>query len=107
MGEFLDYIKQLHYKLVGPPQEYRKNKPRDQQLDHDSISEITDLSEEGILTRSMNKLPPKERTRIQRYNKKMREVNNLEPVKHDCVTNSVKPSKRPNRLIAQNRKQIV
>jgi hypothetical protein len=107
MGEFLDYIKQLHYKLVGPPHEYRKDKPRDQQLDHDSISEITDLSEEGILTRSMNKLPPKERTRIQRYIKKMREVNNLEPVKHDCVTNSVKPSKRPNRLIAQNRKQIV
>lgn len=54
MGEFLDYIKQLHYKLTGgPPKPYKKDKPRDQQLDYDSISEITDLSEEGILTRSM------------------------------------------------------
>ena len=47
MGEFLEYIRQLHYKLCGRP------KPKkDKGLENDSISEVTDLEEDGILTTS-------------------------------------------------------
>ena len=45
MSEFLEYIRNLHYKLSGGPRKpNKKDKPRDQQLECDSISEITDLS---------------------------------------------------------------
>ena len=59
MGEFLDYIKKEHEKTFGTPliqKGYKKQKPKYRQLDCDSISEITDLSEEGILTSSLAEL---------------------------------------------------
>ena len=52
MAEFLEYIRGLHTKLCGSKQG-KKDRPKDQILGHDSISEVTDLSEEGILTTSM------------------------------------------------------
>jgi len=52
MTEFLEYIRGLHTKLCGN-KAGKKDKPKDQILEHDSISEVTDLSEEGILTTSM------------------------------------------------------
>lgn len=55
MGEFLEYIRQLHNKLAGDPKKYRKKgRPREYVLDYDSVSDITDLSEQGILTTSMD-----------------------------------------------------
>ena len=54
MGEFLEYIRQLHKKLAGDPRKDRKKgRPREYVLDYDSVSDITDLSEQGILTTSM------------------------------------------------------
>lgn len=45
MTEFLNYIRNLHYKLTGgPPKPYKKDKPHDQRLENDSCSDITDLS---------------------------------------------------------------
>lgn len=44
----------------------KPEKPTDQQLDFDSVSEITDLSEDGILVTSMNKLSEEERARMTR-----------------------------------------
>ena len=55
MSEYLEYIRQLHFKLSsGPVKPYKKDKPRDRNLEFDSVSELTDLDEEGILTSSMN-----------------------------------------------------
>lgn len=60
MAEFLEYIRGVHTKLTGVKQG-KKDRPKDQILEHDSLSEITDLSEEGILTTSMQKLSIPER----------------------------------------------
>jgi hypothetical protein len=55
MSEYLEYIRQLHFKLSsGPVKSFKKDKPRDRNLEYDSVSELTDLDEEGILTSSMN-----------------------------------------------------
>jgi len=40
----------------GKPKPAKKIKARLQKLDYDSISEVTDLDEDGILTTSMEKL---------------------------------------------------
>ena len=42
----------------------KRLKPRDEILDGDSVSEITDLSKEDILTSSMHKLSVKERAKL-------------------------------------------
>jgi len=61
MGEFLEYIRQLHYKLIGgPPKNLKRIKHPDETLEFDSVSEITDLSNEGILASSMHKLDKEE-----------------------------------------------
>jgi len=41
-------------------------------LDYDSVSDITDLSEQGILTTSLEQLSPTERKRLDVYMRKMR-----------------------------------
>ena len=53
-------------------------------LEHDSISEVTDLSEEGILTTSMQKLSVPERQRLKRYVIEYRKKQVGVIVKHDC-----------------------
>ena len=63
MGEFLEYIKQVHEKLSKGKKKFDKFKD----LPDDSISEISDLSNEGILSTSMNKLSIGERKRLQSY----------------------------------------
>jgi hypothetical protein len=65
MSEFLEYIRQLHYKIVGKPHQF--SKPRGEELDYDSINELTDLEEEGILATSLELLPKNERKRLTRY----------------------------------------
>lgn len=76
MSEFLEYIRQLHYKLSGKPKKLKK--PRED-LDHDSIDEVTDLEEEGILTTSLEALPHYERKRLSRYVTDMRSVQKQSP----------------------------
>ena len=83
MREFLDFIKTAHLKMQGHGSK-RKDKPKDQILDHDSISDVTDLSEEGILTTSMQKLSIQEQQRLNRYVIEMRKRNKGEVVKHNC-----------------------
>lgn len=63
MGEFLEYIKQLHQKLLGS----KKKKDKFKDLEYDSISEITDLSQEGILTTSMDKLSLIEKRNLNQF----------------------------------------
>jgi len=96
MGEFLEYIRGLHAKLS-------KSKPKKikipgRTLDHDSISEVTDLSEEGILTTSMQKLSEFERKRLKRYMMELRLVQSSEAKKHNCgqIVNKGKGSRRLN-----------
>ena len=68
MGEFLEYIRQLHFKLSGGPGKNKKRKKADgEYLDYDSISELTDLSDEGILATSMHKLEKEDQQRLSRY----------------------------------------
>ena len=75
MGEFLEYISYLHTKLVGDPRKnMKKGRPKEYVLDYDSVSDITDLSEKGILTTSMDQLSPKERKRLEQYMRKMRQL---------------------------------
>ena len=53
MGEFLEFIRQQHIKTAGKKKnQFKRVKLRDERLDNDSVSEITDLSEEDILAMS-------------------------------------------------------
>lgn len=53
MGEFLEFIRQQHIKTAGKNKDLMKRmKPRDETLDYDSISDVTDLSNEDILATS-------------------------------------------------------
>ena len=61
MGDFLEFIRQQHIKIQGRQKNLMKRiKPRDETLAGDSISEITDLSMEDILTTSKQLLSEKE-----------------------------------------------
>jgi hypothetical protein len=85
MGEFLEYIKQLHYKLTGGPKKVKRTKAPDQILEYDSVSDITDLSDEGILVTSMHKLSEEEKQRLNRYMAEVRVAQKYEPPRHDCL----------------------
>jgi hypothetical protein len=50
MGEFIEYVRQEFLKTNGTNNPYKRVRPKDEQLAYDSVSNITDLSEEGILT---------------------------------------------------------
>ena len=52
----------------------KKGRPKEYVLDYDSVSDITDLSERGILTTSMDQLSPNERKRLEQYMRKMRQL---------------------------------
>lgn len=66
MSAFLEYIKGLHNRITGANKRKNKDKPADQILDYDSVSDITDLSDEGILVTSMHKLSEEEKARLTR-----------------------------------------
>lgn len=70
MGEFLEYIKQLHYKMTGgkPKENYKPS------LDYDSIDEVSDLDEPGILTTSANQLSMAEQRKVKKYISEMRRI---------------------------------
>lgn len=75
MGEFLEYIRQLNTKLNGDPHKNRKKgRPKEYVLDYDSVSDITDLSDQGILTTSMKELSPTEQKRLNVYMRQMRKL---------------------------------
>ena len=66
-------------------------------MDSDSVSEITDLSEDGILTSSLALLPQAEQARLKKYNEQFRKMLNLKMKgKHDCYRLDNKIQKRPN-----------
>ena len=50
MGDFLEFIRQEHYKTVGGSPSKKPKKNNAMRLSGDSASDITDLSKEGILT---------------------------------------------------------
>lgn len=102
MGEFLEYIRQLHYKLTGgPPKNLKRLKHPDQILEFDSVSEITDLSDEGILATSMHKLEKEDQQRLNRYVAEMRAIQKYEPPKHDCLSKKKKTKIENTRLVME------
>lgn len=68
MAEFLDYIKRIHFKLCPPPVKVKFGR----KLQNDSIDEITDLEDDGILTTSTHLLSLNERERLKQCLKEMR-----------------------------------
>ena len=54
--KFFDFMRKEYIKIHGEPNLLKKIKPRAEKLAFDSISDITDLSDEGILTKSMHLL---------------------------------------------------
>lgn len=46
----------------------KRIKRRDEMLDHDSISDVTDLSQEDIMTTSKQLLSTKEQQKLNKYN---------------------------------------
>jgi len=62
----------------------KRIKPRDERLDHDSVSEITDLSNEDILATSMQLLSKKEQEQLDKYNQMFRRVVRNTAPKHNC-----------------------
>jgi len=67
MGEFLEHVRQEFIKINGQTNPYKRMRPKEQCLDYDSVSEITDLSDEGILTQSKHLLNDDEKKRLERY----------------------------------------
>lgn len=55
-------------------------------MEYDSVSEITDLSDEGILATSMHKLEKEDQKKLNRYVAEMRAIQKYEPPKHDCLS---------------------
>ena len=62
----------------------KKGRPKEYVLDYDSVSDITDLSEKGILTTSMDQLSPAEKKRLDIYMRELRKLQLSYPPKHDC-----------------------
>ena len=60
MGEFLEFIRQEHYRTVGGRPSKKPKKNNAMRLSGDSASDITDLSKEGILTSTVQELPKSE-----------------------------------------------
>ena len=50
MAEFIEYVKNEYDKQNPKKYPYVRNRPRDDRVDNDSISEITDCEDDGILS---------------------------------------------------------
>ena len=86
MGEFLDFIRQQHIKLHGKKANLLKRvKTREERLENDSVSNITDLSKEDIFTTSMEFLSKKEQDKLDEYNRVFRKTVERSAPKHDCL----------------------
>ena len=65
----MEFMRQQYIKTLGKKQNAMKRiKLRDERLDHDSISEITDLSQEDVLATSKQLLTEREQKRLDKYN---------------------------------------
>ena len=82
MGDFLEFIRQQHFKIHGSPD--KKKKTAANKLADDSVSDITDLSKEGILNSSMALLPHEEQKIMKKYNEKFNKMLNGKMKAHDC-----------------------
>ena len=69
MGEFIEYVRLEFIKTNGNYNPYKRMRPKEQRLDYDSVSDITDLSKDpdDILTSSKYLLSVEERVRLNRY----------------------------------------
>ena len=86
MGEFLDFMRMQHINVHGVGADLLKRvKTRDERLDYDSVSNITDLSKEDILQTSLQLLSAKERRRLDYYNRQWRRRVNRAVPRHDCL----------------------
>ena len=54
-------------------------------LEGDSVSDITDLSKDGILVSSMHKLSAKERKKLSKLTSEWRNMQKFEAPKHNCM----------------------
>ena len=62
----------------------KRIKPACDKLPHDSCSDITDLSQEDIMTTSKQLLSQKERDKLDRYNRTFKKVVSNTAKKHNC-----------------------
>lgn len=90
MGEFLEYLRQQHFKNEGGFKRIKRLKPRDQRLEGDSVSDITDLSKDGILVSSMHKFSAKERKKLSKLTSEFRNLQKFEAPKHNCKDKTAK-----------------
>ena len=99
MGEFLEFIRQQNIKTNGNPKNpFKRIKPLDKQLEGDSISDITDLSEEDILSSSLHMLSQKEKVLLKKYNEQFRTILEHEKPKHNCFAKDNKTQPKKNKL---------
>lgn len=95
MGEFLEFIRQQHIKTHGKNSNLLKRlKPRDETLDYDSVSDVTDLSNEDILATSKQILSVKEQDQLEKYNRMFRRIVREKAPKHNCFENKPRESKK-------------
>lgn len=79
ISEFLEYVRKRHFYRPS------KMKPRSQVVDGDSVSEITDLSKEGVLTKhSLKKLSKLEKSIVKDVQSKWRNLVKFQIPKHNC-----------------------
>ena len=63
----------------------KRVKMREERLENDSVSNITDLSKEDIFTTSMELLTKKEQEKMDEYNRVFRKKVARSVPKHDCL----------------------
>lgn len=94
MGEFLEFIRQQFIKTHGKKKnQYKRIKQRDERLEGDSMSEITDLSNDGILSTSLQLLSKMEQDKIDKYNAQFRKTLSYTVPKHNCFADIPKQKK--------------
>jgi len=94
MGQFLDYIRIENVKLLGKASDLLKRvKTKNETLDYDSVSNITDLSKEDIFTTTMQVLTTKEQEKLAADNRKWRKSKTRAIPRHNCLNDQPRKKK--------------
>lgn len=102
MGEFLEYVRQLHYKLSGqnPNKQFVKRVRSQDNLTVGSASGEESDKEEDV-KESIKKLTAVDRSRLKRYISELRAVQTLHNKKHICPEDP-KIKKKKNKKLPHN-----
>jgi hypothetical protein len=85
MKEFIEYVKKEFKKQNPDRNPYKRSRPKNETLEADSISEITDCNDDGILSQSRHKLGASSKRRLDKYLSELRVFKGYKLKKHNCL----------------------